>query len=143
MNTEEGQTPEFDLVWDQAIEKLDQSNEELSESCPVSVKNYIRNESLFNSPIFCVGDDQSEYKFVVGSVDAKQIYYINYELVDEININWHTGPAFDKTQSPLWLYDEFHKVDNHFEHHIVFSDGREYVIPFIFFQFRKTSWFED
>ena len=143
MNTEEGQTPEFDIAWDEVVSNLDKHNESLAENCSLSVKTFIKNVVLFNCPLFCFGDTKSEYMFVVGSIDTQQIYFLSYELVDEIKTVWHIGPAFDKNDSVTWLYDEIHQIENHYEHHIVLSDGRELFIPFVFFHCRKTMWFED
>jgi len=143
MNTEAGQTPEFDVLWDNALAELEKSNEKLIESCPAPLKKFINSVTLFNCAVLCSTSFTAEYQFVIGSADEGKIYFLGYETTDDIIVKNHNGPAFEVSRSPLWLYDEFHKVENHYEHHIVFSDGREFIIPFIFFHYRETDWFEN
>jgi hypothetical protein len=68
---------------------------------------------------------------------------VHYEILHEPVILQHSGAGFDNAQKANWLYDEFHKVENHYEHHILFSDGVEMQIPFVFFFHRTQSWFEE
>ena len=143
MNTTEGQTPEFDAAWDYALDKLEENNKELTSNCPQSLKEFIKNIVLFNCPTFSRSDGLTEYTFVVANPEEQKIYFLNYELVGNIEIYNHDGPAFLKDDPPMWLYDEIHKCENHYEHHIVFSDGKEYLIPFVFFNYRFTDWFKD
>jgi hypothetical protein len=143
MNTEAGQTPEFDVLWDTVLSDLENNNETLIETCPALLKNFINNATLFNCPVLCSTKNPAEYQFVVGSSEQGKIYFVGYETIAEIIVNEHQGPAFEISKSPLWLYDEFHKVENHYEHHIIFSDGKEFIIPFIFFQYRETEWFKN
>jgi hypothetical protein len=142
MNSKEGQTPAFDVVWDEVLKNLDDNNDLLFENCPAPLKRFVQDHVLFNCPCLCKSATPSEYQFVIGKPEDKQIIFLGYELIGDITANFHTGPAFELSTSPVWLYDEFHKVDNHYEHHVVFSDGTELILPFIFFHFRTTSWFE-
>lgn len=145
MNQPEGQTPEFDAIWENTLAELEKSNEKLFENCPPSVRQFIDNFIFLNMPAFSrsILPNNDEYVFVIGSPENGEIYFLGYELTGEIKKFNHHGEAFDANAQAVWLYDEFHAVDNHFEHHVIFSDGTEYIIPFIFFHTRKTKWFEE
>lgn len=143
MNTTEGQTPEFDTLWDSALDNLEKNNKELVSNCPQVLKGFVEKVVLFNCPVFSRSDINTEYLFVVAVPEEQSICFLNYELVGEIKIQEHEGPAFIKDEPPIWLYDEFHRCENHYEHHVVFSDGKEFIVPFIFFNYRFTNWFKD
>jgi hypothetical protein len=51
--------------------------------------------------------------------------------------------GFSSEEPAVWLYDEFHMKKDYYEHHVIFSDGNSYVIPFRSLYLRTTKWFED
>lgn len=144
MNQPEGLTPEFDAVWDATLEKFEKHQEEIVENCVAPIKKFIKNINFFNCPIHCrsINFFNDEYQLVVGQPPEK-VFSLSYEIIDQPRIINHSGAGFDKNEKASWLYDEFHKVENHYVHHILFSDGVEFQIPFVFFFFRQQSWFEE
>ena len=88
------------------------------------------------------GFQNDEYQLVIG-VPNTAVYSLHYEIVGDVIVSHHKGAGFDDKDKAVWLYDEFHKIENHYEHHIVFSDGMEIQVPFIFFFCRKQLWFEE
>jgi len=144
MNQPEGQTPEFDAKWEAVLKDLDLHNQQLVENCHYSIKNFIEKISLFECPVHSrsVNFVTDEYPLVIGFPE-EYTFSFHYEILGEVKILHHRGAGFDPDQKASWLYDEFHKIDNHYEHHIVFSDGLEMQIPFVFFFVRKQFWFEE
>ena len=144
MNLPEGQTPEFDAKWDLVQKELVDHNSALIENCHPSIKKFVYAAIFFECPVHCRSRDfqNDEYQLVIG-VPNTAVYSLHYEIVDDVRVLHHKGAGFDDKDKAIWLYDEFHKIENHYEHHIVFSDGMEMQIPFIFFFCRKQLWFED
>lgn len=144
MNRPEADTPEFDSKWEECLENLAEHNNKLAEKCLPSVAKFINNVHLFEAAVhtrsFNFSNDS--YQFVVG-IPSEAIYSLSYEITADPVIIKHEGSGFDADQKSFWLYDEFHKIDNHYEHHIIFSDGYEFQVPFVFFYTRKQSWFEE
>jgi hypothetical protein len=144
MNQPEGLTPEFDALWDATLQKLEQHQEEILEKCSLPIKKFIKEINLFNCPIHSrsINFFTDEYPLVVGQPQEK-VYSLSYEVIDRPKIIYHDGAGFDKNEKACWLYDEFHRVENHYIHNVLFSDGMEMQIPFVFFYFRQQSWFEE
>lgn len=145
MNMPEGQTQEFDTLWDQVLSKLEKNNFILieEEKTPQDIKRFLEEVVLLNCPAFSRSTNQNdEYVFVIGSVENKIIYYLSYDLSGDIAVDTHSGVGFDINSNACWLYDEFHKTDSGYEHHVIFSDGKSYVIPFESFYLRTTAWFD-
>jgi len=145
MNQSESQEDNFDGVWEATLDKLENNNKQILDICPSSVSNFIKEKVLLNCPTLSRSADfyTDEYAFVIGRWDEKDIVFIGYKLNNEVAISSHTGAGFDPDAPAVWLYDEFHQVDGHFEHHVIFSDGISYVIPFEKFYCRTTKWFEE
>lgn len=144
MNLQQGETPEFDALWEATLQKLEAHNSELGESCPVTIKKFLQDVNLFECPVHSrsMNFANDMYPIVVG-LPNEATYSLQYEIIADVRTLHHVGSGFDATAKAFWLYDEFHKVDNHYEHHVVFSDGVELQIPFIFFSARKQFWFEE
>lgn len=145
MNLPEEQTEEFEVLWDRTLDLLEDNNKRILEICSSSVADFINEKVLLNCPVFCRSGDfySDEYAFVIGCPEKKEIIFISYKLNDEVQVAAHSGTGFDTNSAALWLYDEFHVVENHFEHHVIFSDGVSYVIPFDSFYCRSTTWFNE
>lgn len=145
MNQPEGQGEQFDKLWDETLLKLEANNQAIFDVVPVSVRNFIENRMLLDHPVFCRSSDfqTDEYSFVIGSPNTKEILFLSYRLNDELQIDSQQGAGFDLNAPAAWLYDEFHVVDGKFQHHVIFSDGISYVIPFDNFFCRVTKWFEE
>ena len=143
MNQTEGQDQKFEQIWDTVITRLEEHNKTLIEDCSSPVKKFINDVNLFNCPVHCRSRNflNDEFAFVIGS-PPQSVYSIGYEIIKTPVEKFYTGAGFDENDKASWLYDEFHKVDNHYVHHILFSDGYEVQIPFVFFHFRVTNWFE-
>lgn len=139
------QTVEFDVIWDATLDKLEDHNKIICETAPPTVCKFINDYVLLNEPIFCRSSsfDTDEYGLVIGRPNDKSVLFLRYSISDVVLETNHTGPAFSIEDNAVWLYDEFHKVEDHYQHHIIFSDGIELVIPFHSFSVRKTGWFED
>ena len=142
MNQEE-QGSQFDELWDKTLDALYINNKKIADSCSTSVCSFIDEKILLNCPAFCRSSDfyTDEYSFVIGMPEKKEVLFISYSLKAEPLISTHNGAGFDPDASAVWLYDEFHLIDSVFEHHIIFSDGVSYVIPFENFYHRTTNWF--
>ena len=145
MNSTEGQAEEFDVFWDRTLDQLEENNKRVLDLCSASVAGFIKDKVLLNCPVFCRSTDlhTDEYAFVIGCPEKKEVLYLSYNLSDNAEIETHGGVGFDSNTASQWLYDEFHVVDNHFEHHVIFSDGISYVIPFESFYCRSTPWFNE
>lgn len=145
MNQIEGLTQEFDKTWDAAVDALETHNKKLCEDCPAGISKFIKQINLFDCPVHSRSRmfANDEYPLVVGDPSSNSVYSLHYEILHEPVILQHSGAGFDNAQKANWLYDEFHKVENHYEHHILFSDGVEMQIPFIFFFHRTQTWFEE
>ena len=138
-------TVDFDQLWESTLDKFEDHNKTIAEFLTPSVYKFINDYVLLNNPVFsrsinCITD---EYALVVGMPEAKNILYISYDTVGKVTRNFYQGCAFSDDENCVWLYDEFHVTDDHFEHHIIFSDGMEMIVPFFSFHLRKTGWFED
>lgn len=135
----------FDLLWDSVLDKFDDHNKTIKEDCVSSISKFIDSHILTNCPVFSRSSNLQveEYGFVIGKPEQKNILFLSYDIVGEVKQLTHTGPAFSEDEEVVWLYDEFHKKDSCYEHHIIFSDGVEWIIPFQSFQVRQTGWFED
>ena len=144
MNQEITTDPDFAREWSETLDKLELHNKEIIEVSPQSVADFINNSDLFNSTALIRSSSvqQDQYLFAVEQPDAKRIVYIGYTLVGDVQQIKHSGSGFD-SGLVLWLYDEFHKTDNCLQHHIIFSDGLEYIVPFKTLQVRLTPWFEE
>lgn len=145
MNQAEAQTEEFDVLWDRTLDLMEDNNKQILTDCSPSVASFINDVVLLNNPVFCRSGDfyTDEYAFVVGCPDKKQIYYISYKLYNDVSLQTFEGDGFDPNSPAEWLYDEFHNVNGNYEHHVIFSDGISYVIPFSSFYCRTTSWFNE
>lgn len=144
MNQTEGSTPEFDQKWNLLLDEFEEHNKILLENAPKTVAKFIKEINLFDCPVHSrsrnfVNDD---YQLVVGLPNDK-VYSLHYEVLNEPICLQHSGAGFDQNQKANWLYDEFHKVENHYEHHVLFTDGMELQIPFVFFFYRSQPWFEE
>lgn len=144
MSSPEGETAEFDAIWESKLQQIDQEFEKIRESLPPSAVNFYKNVDLAGCHVQARAHNWSteESMFVIDKFQDKKIFFINYELVDQIEIDIFTGAGFAQDEPAIWLYDEFHRKKSYFEHHVVFSDGLSYVIPFKSFYLRKTSYFE-
>lgn len=144
MNQPEGLTPEFDNLWDLTLQKFEEHQQQILETCSVPIKKFITNINFFNCPVHCrsINFSTDEYPLVIGQ-PSERVFSLSYEILENPKIIYHEGAGFDKNEKASWLYDEFHKVENHYVHHILFSDGMEMQIPFVFFFFREQSWFEE
>lgn len=144
MNHLGAESTEFDLLWDSTIKELDDHHNNLLLDCHPAIKNFLDKVNLFECPVHSRSRNfqTDEYPIIVG-VPTEAVYSLHYEILKEPVVLQHRGEGFDPNSSAFWLYDEFHKVDNHYEHHIIFSDGCEIQIPFVFFFCRKQRWFEE
>lgn len=145
MNLSEGLDGNFDGLWEATLDKIENNNKKILDVCSASVADFIREKVLLNCASFCRSADfyTDEYAFVIGSWELKEVLFIGYKLAGEVETTSHEGAGFEPDAPAVWLYDEFHQVDDHFEHHVIFSDGISYVIPFNKFYCRSTKWFEE
>lgn len=137
------QTDQFDELWGKVLDDLDVNNKIVLDTCLPSVRKFVDDKVLLNCPAFCRTSNfhADEYSFVIGMPDKKEILFISYALKATPHVSIYEGAGFDSTGIAFWLYDEFHLTDNVFEHHVIFSDGVSYVIPFDNFYHRTTNWF--
>jgi hypothetical protein len=144
MNQSEDQNSQFDKVWELTLDKIELNNRKILDIGSPAICNFIENRVLLNCPVFCRSSDfyTDEYSFIIG-MPQKEIVFISYLLNDDLKIESFTGPGFQQDAPAVWLYDEFHHIDNGFEHHIIFSDGISYIVPFEKFYCRSTKWFEE
>ncbi len=144
MNQSEETNSQFDKIWDHTLDKIELNNRKILDVASPAVCNFIENKVLLNCPVFCRSSDfhTDEYSFVIG-IPQKEILFISYLLNDDLKIEIAQGPGFQSDAPAVWLYDEFHHIDNGFQHHIIFSDGVSYIIPFEKFYCRTTKWFEE
>lgn len=140
-----GQDDNFDLLWDSVLDKFDDHNKTIKEDCLSTISKFIDGHILTNCPVFSRSSNLKleEYGLVIGKPEQKSILFLSYETAGEPAKFYHTGPAFSDEEDVVWLYDEFHKKIDCYEHHIIFSDGIEWIIPFHSFQMRQTGWFEE
>ena len=145
MNQPEAQTEEFDVLWDRTLDIMEDNNKQILGICSPAVSAFIRDAVLLNCPVFCRSGDfyTDEYAFVVGCPEKKQIYFLSYKLQSDVTLQTFEGAGFDPQAPAEWLYDEFHNAEGTFEHHVIFSDGVSYVIPFTSFYCRTTKWFNE
>lgn len=138
-------TVDFDQLWESTLDKFDDHNKTIAEQITPAVYKFINEYVLLNNPVFSrsVNLITDEYAMIIGLPETKNILYISYDTAGKITRNFHEGCAFSDDESAVWLYDEFHVTHDHFEHHIIFSDGMEMIVPFFSFHVRKTGWFEE
>ncbi len=130
-------------LWNTRLSDLQNNYELIKNSLPVSVLSFIEKHDFTNYNVFSKSNNlkTDEYAFVIGSCDINEIYYISYDFYEDASIEVVTGTGFTNALPAVWLYDEFHIGKNCFEHHIIFSDGHSYIMPFKSFSVRKTGWF--
>jgi len=144
MNQTEGSTPEFDKKWNSLLDEFEEHNSVLLENAPKTVTKFVKEINLFDCPVHSRSRSflNDDYQLIIGVLNDK-VYSLHYEVLSEPVAIQHSGAGFDPNQKANWLYDEFHKVENHYEHHIIFTDGIELQIPFVFFFYRSQPWFEE
>lgn len=141
INANNGISQAVEELWNSRIEQLEKNYERIRDELPSNVLAFIDKYDLTNSNVFCksVSPSTDEHMFVVAN-QQEEILYIAYELYGTPQFEIVYGDGFSDKLPCLWLYDEFHWKKTYFEHHIIFSDGYSYVVPFTSFYLRKSSW---
>lgn len=141
INSQEEVDQSVEDLWNSALDQLAKHYESIKEKFTDNIINLIEKQDLFNSSIICRSIfDNDEYTFVI-SADGDEILYLSYDLCGQIVFEEFFGNGFSKNIPCVWLYDEFHLKEEYFEHHVIMSDGKSFVIPFKNFHMRKSDWF--
>lgn len=129
-------------LWNSRIDQLEKNYDRIKDDLPKNVVKFIQSYDLTNRNVFCksVSPLTDEHMFIIGNPDDQEILYIGYEFYGMPNFELVYGDGFSDKLPCLWLYDEFHWKKTFYEHHVIFSDGYSYVIPFTAFYLRKSSW---
>ncbi len=144
INSKQETTGQIESLWNSRIDELESHYSRISENLPESVNSFISSYDLLNCGVFSRSTNlNDEYMFVIGDYENKDIYFLQYEMLGKLEVDNFTGEGFGNGSNLIWLYDEFHIKKSYFEHHIIFSDGLSFVIPFKSFTFRKCEWFKD
>lgn len=145
MNDTSGHSDEFDVLWNERMDALQNNFDTIRNQLPYSAVNFYETQMLLGCPIFCrTGNySQDEFNFIVGKEADKKIIFISYDFYNKPEVEQYTGPGFSMNETSVWLYDEFHVRKDTYEHHIIFSDGMSYIIPFHSMYVRQTSWFDE
>ena len=143
MNDVEGETEAFEKLWNERMDSLQNNFAEIKEKLPANVVSFYENHTLLGCPVFsrCSNYKTEEYFFVIGKQAEDRILFISYDCPTIPEINQQSGLGFSSEEPAVWLYDEFHMVKDYYEHHIIFSDGMSFVIPFRSFYLRTCKWF--
>jgi len=145
MNDIDSQTDQFEKTWNQRMDCLQDNFDEIRERLPENVLYFYEHHTLLGCPVFCRANNYKteEYFFVIGKQSDNQILYISYDMPYQPELDLFSGMGFSSEEPAVWLYDEFHLKKDFYEHHIIFSDGNSYVIPFRSFYLRTTKWFDE
>lgn len=143
MNDIEGESTQFEQLWNSKMDALQNNFSEIKDSLPNNVVSFYENHTLLGCPVFsrCSNYKTEEYFFVIGKQTEDTILFISYDCPATPEIDQKVGIGFSFEEPAVWLYDEFHLVKDYYEHHIVFSDGMSYIIPFRSFYLRTCKWF--
>lgn len=145
MNEPSGHDERFDNLWNERMDSLQANFDSIKNQLPFSAVNFYENQVLLGYPAFCRSGNyaQDEFNFIIGKEPEKKIIFISYDFYQKPEIEQYSGPGFSLTEPAVWLYDEFHLKKETYEHHIIFSDGMSYIIPFQSMYVRQTSWFDE
>lgn len=145
INNETGD--DIDNLWNEKIDSFMQHCQRIKDYLPFNARKFMENNDFINFTAFCRSGNfgRDEYAFVLGDTSAEDIYMLSYKMPEDLYplIETFEGRGFSQNEVAIWLYDEFHYKKSYYEHHIIFSDGMSYIIPFLSFSCRKTSWFSE
>lgn len=145
MNESDAQSTDFEHLWDSRMDSLQNNFDTIKDDLPKSAVKFYENHMLLGQPVFCRSSNFSneEYAFVIGKPKENKILFVSYDLMGLVQEEKFNGSGFASDEPVVWLYDEFHRRKDFFEHHIIFSDGISYIIPFKSMYVRCTSWLEE
>lgn len=145
MSSPEGETREFDVLWQQKLQQLNDDFEKIREELPKSAVYLFEKVDLAGGYVQSRSRNHmtEESFFVIDKFQDSSIYFLGYDFVGEPEVDFLIGSGFAPDEPAVWLYDEFHKKRNFFEHHVVFSDGMSCVVPFKSLYLRRTQYFEE
>ena len=142
-----GESDDLEKLWNEKIDSLINNSNRIKDYLPINARKFMETYDFMNFTAFCRSSSfyRDEYAFVIGDASSEEIYMISYQIPKDVNPSVETfeGRGFGQSEIAIWLYDEFHYKKSYFEHHVIFSDGASYIIPFTNFSCRKTSWFAE
>lgn len=143
INTETG--TDVENLWNNCIDSFMNHCARVRDYLPKNVVDFTETYDFMNHTCFCRSTNffRDEYAFVIGNSAEKEIFMLSYDIPEGVSpcVDSYEGRGFSQSEISIWLYDEFHYKKTYYEHHIIFSDGLSYVIPFKNFYYRKTPWF--
>lgn len=138
---------DIEKLWNDKIDALMNHCNRIKDYLPQNALKFMETQDFMNFSAFCRSGNltRDEYAFVIGDSTTQEIFMLSYELPNDAkpSIEIYEGRGFSQNDIAIWLYDEFHYKKTYYEHHIIFSDGLSYVIPFTSFSCRRTAWFSE
>jgi len=144
MSSPEGDSPEFDILWNGKLEELEANFSEIKDRLPATAVSFYDKYNLAGCAVFARAHnwETEEYQFVIGKPAEQKIVFVGYNLTSNPEIDMFHGEGFGTQEPAMWLYDEFHLKKNYAEHHVVFSDGLSYIMPFNSMLVRECNFFD-